>query len=76
MTKTDALNLAFGANRIIATKGKKVIDVDMIKDKPNAELITSLLVGPSGNLRAPTAWIGKTLLVGFDAGMYESALKK
>jgi hypothetical protein len=68
------LKLASGANRILATKGKKVITVDMAKDKPDAETLSSLIVGPSGNLRAPSAWIGKTLLVGFDAEMYKNAL--
>jgi len=47
----------------------------MIKDKPGADEISALIVGPSGNLRAPAAWVGKTLLVGFDAGMYADALK-
>ena len=46
----------------------------MAKEKPDADYIASLIVGPSGNLRAPTAWIGTTLLVGFNEEMYKSAL--
>jgi hypothetical protein len=36
-------------------------------------LLTHLL-GPTGNLRAPTARIGKTLLVGFNADAYRQVL--
>ena len=46
----------------------------MAKDHPDAATLAALIVGPSGNLRAPAAWIGKTLLVGFDAEMYTKAL--
>ena len=76
MSKADALKLASGASRIIATKGKKVVSLDLDRQKPAPEELSALVVGPSGNLRAPTAWVGKTLLVGFDEGMYREALKK
>jgi hypothetical protein len=48
--------------------------VDLAKDKPGMEQLSALMIGPSGNLRAPTARVGKTLLVGFDEQMYKSAL--
>jgi hypothetical protein len=31
-------------------------------------------LGPTGNLRAPTAKVGKTLLVGFNDEVYNEAL--
>ncbi len=68
------MKLAVGAKRIVATKGKKVISIDMAKDKPDAETLAGLIVGPSGNLRAPAAWVGKTLMVGFDPEMYQEVL--
>ena len=73
-SKADALKLALNATKIIATKGRKVITVDVAKEKPGADFVASLIVGPSGNLRAPAAWIGSTLLVGFNEEMYKSAL--
>jgi len=39
----------------------------------NTELLTAML-GPTGNLRAPTVKRGKILLVGFNEGAYRDAL--
>lgn len=73
--KSHALKMASGAEKIIATKGKKVVELDLAKSRPGADELSSLVIGPSGNLRAPAARIGKTLLVGFDPDMYAAALK-
>lgn len=43
-------------------------------DQPSNEAIAELIVGPSGNLRAPTLEIGDELIVGFNNELYESAL--
>lgn len=48
----------------------------MAKDKPDAETLKGLLVGPSGNLRAPCLRVGRALVVGFDQATYESLLVK
>jgi arsenate reductase-like glutaredoxin family protein len=69
-----ALQLAHSAEKIYATKGSKVIFFDMKKDKPDDKTLASVLIGPSGNLRAPTLRIGKTLLVGFDKELYTQIL--
>jgi arsenate reductase-like glutaredoxin family protein len=42
----------------------------MKKDKPDAATLKKLLLGPTGNLRAPTLRKGKTLVVGFNADTY------
>ena len=34
------------------------------------------LLGPTGNLRAPTARVGKTLVVGFNPEVYSEVLGK
>ena len=62
----DALALAADADWLYATKGKKVIHLDLKKDQPSKEELLALMIGPSGNLRAPTIVKGKTLLVGFN----------
>jgi arsenate reductase-like glutaredoxin family protein len=59
---------------IYAAKGKNVVHLNMKKDKPDAATLSQLLLGPTGNLRAPTLRKGKTLLVGFDEGTYEKVL--
>ncbi len=56
-------------------KGKKIVHVDLTKDKPKDAELLSLLLGPSGNLRAPTMRRGKTVIVGFEESMYETAFK-
>lgn len=71
---SDALALARKADHIYAAKGKNVVHLDMKKDKPDDETLVGLIVGPTGNLRAPTLRVGKTLVVGFDAATYEKLL--
>lgn len=63
--------LARQVNEIYAAKGKNIIHVDMKTDKPDDATLTKLIVGPSGNLRAPTLRIGKTLVVGFHQETYD-----
>ena len=58
----------------MATRGKRVIRVDLKRDQPDDATLRSLLIGPSGNLRAPTLRVGRTLLVGFDEPTYRRFL--
>ncbi len=74
MSNTEALQLAHSVDKIFATKGTKVLSFDMKKDKPDDKILLSILIGPSGNLRAPTLKVGKTLLVGFDKEVYTQTL--
>ena len=74
MSGKDALALAKQVDVIWATKGKSVVHLDLKKEKPAAGLLESLIIGPSGNLRAPTLRVGRTLLVGFDEETYRRAL--
>lgn len=69
--ETEALKLAKAANDIYVAKGKKVVHLNMKKDKPDNATLAKLLLGPTGNLRAPTLRKGKTLIVGFNEETYE-----
>jgi arsenate reductase-like glutaredoxin family protein len=62
----DALSLARQSKRVIVAKGKKVLSFDMKKNPPDDETLLKHLLGPTGNLRAPTVRKDKTLLVGFN----------
>jgi arsenate reductase-like glutaredoxin family protein len=53
-------------------KGKKVTAFSMTKDKPDDAALLAHMLGPTGNLRAPTVRAGKTLLVGFGEETYRS----
>lgn len=65
-----ALELAKSAKKVIVGRGKNVTTFDMKKDSPDDDTLLSHLLGPTGNLRAPTARIGDTLLVGFSEEAY------
>lgn len=63
-----------GIDEIYSMKGKRVVHLQITKDKtPKAEVLAAIL-GPSGTLRAPTFRRGRTLIVGFDEATYTSIL--
>jgi hypothetical protein len=70
--KTDAARMARDASKVIVAKGKKVTEFKP-GGKASADLVAAML-GPTGNLRAPTARAGKLLLVGFNEDAYSDAL--
>ena len=65
-----ALDLARTVNQIYVAKGKKLVHLNLRKDKPDDDTLKKLLLGPTGNLRAPTLRKGKTLVVGFHDETY------
>ncbi len=71
----DALALLAGIDTLIATKGKKVETFDLKADRPDDATLLARLMGPTGNLRAPTARVGRTLVVGFNAEVYARLLE-
>jgi len=66
----EALRLLKSATHLFAARGKKVVKLDLKKDKPTNEEVLKLILGPTGNLRAPTLRMGKKLVVGFNEEMY------
>lgn len=68
LQKADAKALLKDASKLIVAKGQNVEEF-AAGDKASAEAVTAML-GPTGNLRAPTARVGKTLLVGFNDEVY------
>ena len=56
---------------LLVAKGKKVTRIDLKKDRPDDAMLVSLMLGPTGNLRAPTMKLGKTVLIGFNDELYE-----
>jgi arsenate reductase-like glutaredoxin family protein len=72
--RDEALALARTADKIVVGKGKKVVSFDMRKDPPDDETLLAHILGPTGNLKAPTLRRGKTLLVGFSEEAYRQVL--
>lgn len=46
----------------------------MKKDSPHKDDLLAIMVGTTGNLRAPTIVRGKTVLVGFNQEVYDKLL--
>jgi len=57
--------------KVVAARGKNITRFDLARDSPDEESLLAHLIGPSGNLRAPSAIVGQTLYVGFNPEMYE-----
>ena len=61
-------------SEVYAAKGKKVVHFNLKKEKPSAADLKEVILGPTGNLRAPTLRVGKKLIVGFNEEIYEDLL--
>jgi arsenate reductase-like glutaredoxin family protein len=66
----DALELARQANEIYVATRRDVVHLNMKKDNPDDATLSKLILGPTGNLRAPALRKDKTLVIGFDAETY------
>jgi len=71
LTEKQALELLRDVDEIYSARGKKVVHVDLRTEKPDLATLRSLLLGPTGNLRAPALRQGRTLMVGFDEATYK-----
>ena len=70
-----ALRVLEDIEELHVTKGKSVVRVDLRKERPSEVELLSLLLGPSGNLRAPTVRRGRRLVVGFDETTYRALVR-
>ncbi|MBI1787649.1 MAG: hypothetical protein HYR60_08885 [Acidobacteria bacterium] len=71
----EALALVREVDEIYAAKGKQVVHLNLKTDKPGPAALAGVLLGPTGNLRAPTLRRGRTLIVGFDEATYDKLLR-
>lgn len=69
LSAADARAIAKESSKVVVAKGKK-LDVFDMKDAKISEVVEKML-GPTGNLRAPTARVGRTTVVGFNDEAYE-----
>jgi hypothetical protein len=58
--------MARAAYRLVAAKGKKVTTIDLQTTPPADDVLAGLMLGPTGNLRAPIMRVGQTILVGYN----------
>jgi hypothetical protein len=71
--REQALELAKSAGKVVVARGKKVLTFDM-SDPPDDDTLAEAILGPTGNLKAPTLKVGETLLVGFGEPAYREVL--
>jgi len=69
-----ALDVLDGVDELYVARGKKIEHVDLKRTKPDRATLLNLLLGPTGNLRAPTLRRGRTLIVGFEEETYKKLL--
>ena len=62
--------MAGRASTVVIAKKGNVTRFAMKTDPPDDASLLENMLGPTGNLRAPTIRKGKTLLVGFDEASY------
>jgi len=70
--KADAARLVKAAKQVIVAKGKAVRTFAPA-GKASDEVVEAVL-GPTGNLRAPTLIVGDKLIVGWNEEVYGDAL--
>jgi arsenate reductase-like glutaredoxin family protein len=71
LQQDDARKLLKGASNLVVAKGKKTSEFS-IGGRVSADIVAAML-GPTGNLRAPTAIVGNTVLVGFNDEAFQKA---
>jgi arsenate reductase-like glutaredoxin family protein len=74
LEEREALKLLEDVEELYTSKGKRVVHVDLKREKPDKAILLGLLLGPTGKLRAPTLRKGRSLLVGFDEQTYRQVL--
>lgn len=70
----EALKLARSVEEIFASKGTKHVHFNLKEDQPDDDQLLAVMLGPTGNMRAPTLLKGKKLLVGFNEASYKEVL--
>jgi hypothetical protein len=68
--RTEALALVHQAQHLVAAKGKKIARIELQTAPPADDVLAGLLLGPTGNLRAPTMRVGQTILVGYNEQVF------
>ena len=68
--RDDAAAILADSTALHVAKGKKRTSFE--GDALRSEDAVNAMLGPTGNLRAPTLRVGGTVLVGFDEEMFEA----
>lgn len=72
LSETEARAIARGSSKVYVAKGKKLEVFDMKSAKISE--VSEKMLGPTGNLRAPTMRVGKITVVGFSDEAFKTVL--
>ena len=72
--ESDLPGLFENVDEVYAARGKKIVHFDLKAGTPNRKEMAEILLGRTGNLRAPTVRSGKTLIVGYNDDIYSEIL--
>ncbi len=70
--EAGAIEILKEVSEVWAARGKKAVHVSLDGGKGAQDEALRLIIGPSGNLRAPALRAGKTLIAGFHEETYQS----
>ena len=73
LTAIEAKKILKAADKLVVAKGKKLSEFSVVVSVKKDAI--EAMLGPTGNLRAPTLIIGKTVIVGFNKEIYQDLLK-
>lgn len=71
----DLAQLFAGAKRVVVSRGSRATALDLTESPPGSAAFASAVLGPTGNLRAPSARLQRGVwLVGFGEAGWSEAL--
>lgn len=76
ISRDESLAMAHKLDRIVATKGTKVVEFNLKESTASDDELVNVLLGPGGKLRAPALIAERTLLVGFNEDAYRRVFAK
>ena len=73
-TEKDFNKIFNGIDVVIASKGKKLDQFDLKDKSYDKSVLKKMVLGPTGNFRAPAIKKGKKLFIGFNEEIYKQYL--
>lgn len=70
MPKQDTLDFLEPIDTVVAARGKKTREFTL-EDLEDSEELFSIILGRTGNLRAPALRVGNKLVVGYHQDLYQ-----
>jgi len=70
LKESDAKKLIGSAKSLYLLRGKTSLHFNLEKEKPDKAVMEKMILGRTGNLRAPAIKYGQNLIIGFNENTY------